>query len=212
MHPLFTKKITFILLSGFFLLIPFFSQADTCTEEIGDCVDINSCTQLVPGDYDCPISGQTCCATTGATEPPPESEDYQEGSTGGFLLLEGHLVPCGRSSDDAGTSNDETESCTLCHLFLMLKNVFDLTLSLAIVTGILMITIGGVVYIVSAGNPNLISIAKDIIKKTLIGFGLMIAGWLLVFTLLTFLSTGEMVGEGSSSWFDFSCDTNSRFE
>jgi hypothetical protein len=142
---------------------------------------------------------------------PAAATSYQEGSTGGFLLLKGHIVPCGRQSNDNGTAVNETESCTLCHLFIMLKNVFDLMLSLIIVVAILFITIGGVVYIVSTGNSNLTGIAKNIITKTLIGFALMLAGWLLVFTLLTFLSTGSMVGRGASSWFEFSCDTTSKF-
>jgi hypothetical protein len=93
----------------------------------------------------------------------------------------------------------------------MLKNIFDLMISLLIVTAILFITIGGIIYIVSAGNSNMIGIAKNIIKKTLIGFALMLAGWLLVYTLLVFLSAGNMLGSGGK-WYEFNCDLESNFQ
>jgi len=188
-----------------FLFIPSVSQAVNCQEAGGTCIDSATTTcSTQPGVYDpCP-TGEVCCAATAA--------DYEEGSTGGFLLLKGHLVPCGRKTDDGNKAGDQTAECTLCHLFMLLKNIFDLMLSLVIVAAILMITVGGVVYIVSMGSPSLIGVAKSIIKKTLIGFGLMIGGWLMVYTLLTFVSTGSMLGKGTSAtWFDFTCDETSLF-
>lgn len=204
------KKIILLVLFSM-ILLPNISLAATCLDAGGSCQ--TSCSAgTLPGAYDpCPL-GQVCCAPVASTPSSPTASPYTEGSTGGFLLLEGHLVPCGRSTNDPGTPNiDETNQCTLCHLFLMSKNVFDLIFSLVIVAAILFITIGGVVYIVSTGNSNLVAMAKNIIKKTLIGFTLMLAGWLLVYTLLTFLSTGDMVGKGTGSWFEFSCEEESTF-
>jgi uncharacterized membrane protein len=130
---------------------------------------------------------------------------YEEGdSSTGFGILSGHIVPCGKSSD-IGTSN---ENCTLCHLFVMLKNIFDLLFALTVIVSILLITISGVVYIVSTGNPSITGQAKGIIKGTLTGFVLMMAGWLLVFFLLSALSTSGSVPIGSgSNWYEFTCNT-----
>ncbi|MCK5080531.1 MAG: hypothetical protein KAQ63_00045 [Candidatus Moranbacteria bacterium] len=212
MRSFFASKLNKIFFTICFLFcLPLFTQAATCTDSGGTCINTGSCKQIQAGTYDPCASGTVCCSPSGIITP-IDAAAYQEGSTGGFLLLKGHLVPCGRQTNDPGTPTNETESCTLCHLFLLLKNVFDLMLSLLIVTAILLLTIGGVVYIVSMGNPSLVGIAKNIITKTLIGFALMLAGWLLVFTLLTFLSTGNMVGKGTTSWFEFTCDTNSQFD
>ena len=188
------------------MFIPFSAFATTCSEAGGSCMLASDCEAGAMAsslyDEDCDETDSSICC------------NYQEGSTGGFLLLKGHIVPCGRSTDDIGTPGDgydETASCTLCHLFIMLKNIFDLMLSLFIVASILFITIGGVVYIVSTGNPNLTGMAKKIIKNTLIGFALMLGGWLLVFTLLTFLSSQGMVGNGNDTWYQFDCKTDSKF-
>lgn len=209
-----------MLLKKFFLffvlgiIIPFATYAENeCVLNGGECLETTSCDEtLNEGFYDDSCLGtKVCCKPP---KPTPTDDYYEEGTTGGFLLLQGHLVPCGRSTDDIGTTDiNETQECTLCHLFIMLKNVFDLMISLLIVTAILFITIGGVIYIVSAGNSNMTGLAKEIIKKTLIGFALMLAGWLLVYTLLVFLSAGEnsMVGSGGK-WYEFNCDLESSFQ
>lgn len=216
MKSFFTSKLNKIFFIVCFLFcLPLFAQASDCTDSEGSCTLISSCSLALSGgayNSDCAV-GEYCCDPNGITPTSVSATApaYQEGSTGDFLLLKGHLVPCGRLTDDPGTEdNNEAEDCTLCHLFLLLKNVFDLMLSLLIVTAILFITVGGVVYIVSMGNTSLAGVAKNIITKTLIGFALMLAGWLLVFTLLTFLSAGDMIGKGS--WFNFTCDTTSRFD
>jgi hypothetical protein len=213
MSFLFSKKISKIFfILGFLSCFPFVAQAADCASLSGSCLAPTSCASLVSGADPCP-DGFVCCTSEGIIPTTPVSTDYEEGSTGGFFLLKGHLVPCGRQTDDSNTTNNETKSCTLCHLFILLKNIFDLMLSLIIIVAILMITIGGVIYIVSTGNPALTGIAKNIINKTLIGFALMLVGWLLVFTLLTFLSsTGSMLGTSPSSWFSFTCDETSLFD
>jgi len=197
-----------------FLFIPFIAQAGECETQGGSCEPMEFCLKSIASnvyDHHCE-TGEVCCDLA-TMIPPATATDYQEGSTGGFMLLKGHLVPCGRQTDDGGTPENETEECTLCHLFLLLKNIFDLILSLMIVTAILLITIGGVVYMVSTGNSNLTGIAKKIISKTLIGFALMLGGWLIVFTLLSFLSAGDnhMIGKETGNWFEFTCDSNSKF-
>jgi|GEM_PF-738874 len=225
------KKIIWGLMASFLLLSPVFSVKAqvSCGAGAGTCIENTNCSLMFNSGLnngECissfpSIPNIVCCASGNLTGTPPTPNPspnpsstaaaYQEGSTGGFLLLRGHLVPCGRHSDDPGTTTDETEDCTLCHFALLLKNIFDLMLSLLIVTAILFITVGGVVYIVSMGNPRLTGVAKNIITKTLFGFGIMMVGWLLVYTLLVFLSTGNMVGRGTSSWFEFTCDSESRF-
>jgi hypothetical protein len=201
-----------LLLSIFFFSLIFPLQAwaeeEECASYGGQCVPWDSCSDILSELYYCP-DGEVCCESS----QPDSADPYSEGSTSGFLVFKGHIVPCGRSTDDAivGKELDETQECTLCHLFIMLKNIFDLMLSLLIIVAILFIVIAGIIYIVSAGNSSMIEFAKKILKKTLIGFALMLAGWLLVYTLLVFLKAEDMIGSGGK-WYEFDCDLESKFQ
>jgi len=150
MKPVLKNKLfKFFFTFCLFCFFPLVSQAQCDSTTGGTCSALDSCSQtLANGAYDSFCgTGMICCPTasnptaTGTTT----ATAYEEGSTGGFLFLKGHLVPCGRNSDDPGTTtNNEELPCTLCHFFLLLKNIFDLMLSLLIVVSILFITIGGV--------------------------------------------------------------------
>jgi len=65
---------------------------------------------------------------------------------------------------------------------------------------------------ISGANPSLNTTAKEIIKKTLIGFALFLGSWVIVFTVLNLLSANtSLIGKGGDKWFEFSCDTKSVF-
>ena len=138
-----------------------------------------------------------------------------------FLVFHGPLVPCGIDKQCAGGgsgSNEEARSinktCTLCHFIILIKNIFDLLLSLIITVSLLMLTIAGVLYIISSGGA-MTNMAKGIIEKTLLGFGIFLLSWLIVYTILNLLSVKEngMIGKGTAdSWFQFTCDTESSFD
>lgn len=137
-----------------------------------------------------------------------------EGLPGDFMSFTRSIVPCGRNCDDADSEYDETQSCTLCHLIVMIHNIFNLMLALLIIVALLFITLGGVLFIVSAGNPGLRTTAKGIITRTLLGFALFLLAWLIVYGVLVFMSANEnmlgIVNQGGS-WFEFECSVESAF-
>ena len=66
---------------------------------------------------------------------------------------------------------------------------------------------------ISGANPSLNTTAKEIIKKTLIGFALFLGSWVIVFTVLNLLSANtSLIGKKGGKWFEFSCDTKSVFQ
>ena len=134
-----------------------------------------------------------------------------EGTSGGFMLFKGPLVPCGMHNSCVKGGQ---QPCTLCHFIILVKNLYDLLLSLLIIAALLFLTIGGVTYIVSSGNSNLKSIAKGIITKTLTGFAIFLLSWLIVYAILLFISaspdSNSMLGRGAN-WYSFTCDTKSSF-
>ena len=138
----------------------------------------------------------------------------REGLPGDIIVFSQSIVPCSRDCDVASTPYDETGQCTLCHLIVMVHNIYNLLVAMLITVSLFFITMGGVLFIVSSGNPGLRSTAKGIITKTLIGFALFLLTWLIVYTLLVVISADEnQLGLGMSGghWYDFSCDTTSVF-
>lgn len=180
-----------------------------CAKNNGQCVSEDTTCDNPLTQYDNSCDGPAkCCGAI--SQKCPERE---EGLEGGFLFFKGSLVPCGRHCDDSGTTDiDETKTCTLCHFLILFKRLYDLLLSLLIIVSLVMITAGGVLYIVSTGNPRMIGIAKGLIVKTLVGFGLFLLSWLIVFTILKFISAKTSLLGTGSSWFQFTCDIESAFE
>lgn len=141
----------------------------------------------------------------------PGTMQPSEGIAGiDFLQFNRAIVPCGRKCDDGRTGYNEELNCTLCHLLIMVKNIFDLLFAWLIIVTLLFITIAGVIYIVSSGNPGMKALAKGTITKTLTGFIVFVLSWLIVYTALVFLSAGSTWGiSAGDSWSTFTCDETS---
>lgn len=112
-----------------------------------------------------------CCATI----PPPECE--------------GGLVPCGRTCDDPTTDICECCPCTLCHLFVLFKRIVDeIVMLYAFLLAVLMIVVGGIILQTAGGDPGRIGGGKKILKSAIIGIAIILLSWLIVDTVITFLT------------------------
>lgn len=101
------------------------------------------------------------------------------------------LVPCGRQRDAADTVERENEPCTLCHLFILGKRIFDfLFLYLTIPVGVLMVIIGGVFILTAGGSPERTSQGRKILTAAITGIVIFFASWIITNTVLSFLTTG----------------------
>ncbi|TSC94989.1 MAG: hypothetical protein CEN87_1 [Parcubacteria group bacterium Licking1014_1] len=82
------------------------------------------------------------------------------------------LVPCGQ---------DTSCPCEISDFFLMFAKIFDfLVKMIAAPLAILMLTIGGVMILISAGNPNLAGMGKKILWASIIGLVLVFCSWLII--------------------------------
>ena len=89
------------------------------------------------------------------------------------------LVPCGNPGQPACTIND---------FFIMLARIFNFIVWwVATPLAILMMTIGGIMIMISAGNPNLASKGKEALQWSAIGLALVFCSWLIVNFILTTL-------------------------
>jgi len=146
-----------------------------------DCEATCSCKCPVKdGEEICPCALGTC---------PPE--------------LRGGLVPCGRGCNDPCTKECECCPCTLCHLFVLFKRIVDfLTLNVLFPLAVLMIVVGGVMFLTAAGDPGRIGTAKKILTSVVIGLLIIFLAWLIVDTIIMFITES---GSPFRNWSTINC-------
>lgn len=86
------------------------------------------------------------------------------------------LVNCGRSSN-------QSNACTICDLVAGIHGVIKFIVSLSAITGVVVIVIAGIFYIVSAGNTSMTSLAKSALKNTITGMVIILTA----FVVITFI-------------------------
>lgn len=104
--------------------------------------------------------------------------------------LEGPIVPCGREGQP---------KCTLCHFFVMAKNIIDLLTLFIVVIAPVFIVIGAVVILTSAGSPDKADLGKQIVKSAIIGVIIALLSWAILSTLFNAL-VGPEVGPEKFPW------------
>jgi len=108
------------------------------------------------------------------------------------------LVPCGKTAD--GTM------CTLCDLVVGIQGLARYIMSIMIIFGILTIVIAGILYIVSAGTPGLMGMAKTALKNALIGTIICLLAFLIVATVMNVLVVKTNMGvQRAANWYTFQC-------
>jgi len=118
----------------------------------------------------------------------------------------GGLVPCGRNCDDPTTSKCECEPCKLCDFFVMIDKWIDRLLFMVVPSlAVLMIAIGGGMYIVSQGNPEMLGRAKKLFTSVVIGLLIIYGAWLFVNTFLMAIGVAEWTGL-KEGWWIIPCD------
>jgi hypothetical protein len=115
------------------------------------------------------------------------------------------LVPCGDGNDPNGTGTNQ--QCTLCHLVLGIQGLIDYGFKIFVGLALLMMVVGGVLYIVSAGDHGLIDMAKGILKNTLYGFAFVLLAWLLVNYTIFLLGANVGIDVAGRTWDNFTCST-----
>jgi cell wall-associated NlpC family hydrolase len=104
------------------------------------------------------------------------------------------LVPCGIGPGNA--------DCTLCHLVLGFKNIYDYLLEILLVATTLVVVVAGIMYMVSSGNKGMIDKAKSALTYALTAMILGLTAWLIINATLSALGYTKV-----GSWYNFTCDT-----
>jgi hypothetical protein len=115
--------------------------------------------------------------------------------TPNFIQANG-LVPCGGPNEPP---------CQICHLFVMLDKIIDFVLFYIVFpVAILLIVIGGGMFILSIGKPEYINKAKSILSSVIIGLVIIFSSWLVVNMFMTGIGLAEWVG-GGDGWYRINC-------
>ena len=123
----------------------------------------------------------------------PTGEFKQECCPGGSLNPKKGLVPCGSPCCP----------CTLCHFFVLIENIlefvfFNITPPLAL----LMLIIGGGMFMLAAGDPAKITKARTIITTTLIGIVIIYGAFFLVGLLLQSVHLATWTNDIYKNWWE----------
>jgi hypothetical protein len=96
------------------------------------------------------------------------------------------IVPCGREGQP---------DCTLCHLWHLASNIINfISFNLAIPAAVLLFVAAGVIFLISGGSEEKVTLAKSIFTNTVIGLVIIFTGWLLIDTLVKTLAIGAFSG------------------
>lgn len=107
------------------------------------------------------------------------------------------LVPCGGSGQSR---------CTLCHLIIGIHGVIKYGYRIALTVAIAMITVGGIMYILSRGDSGATTKAKTVVSNALIGIIVIFGAWIIVNTTMLLLSAKPNLGvQKATSWDTFKC-------
>lgn len=102
----------------------------------------------------------------------------------------GGLVPC--------------DNCTLCHLVIGFKRIYEFFLKLLFVATMLALTVSGVFYMISSGSKTLTEMAKKALTYSLTAFVIGMGAWILINTVMMALGYQHPYG---GRWWEFTCDT-----
>ncbi len=90
------------------------------------------------------------------------------------------LVPCGNTIDPTGAG-----ACQLSDLFVLARNIYTfIVLTIATPLATLLMVIGGVIWVVSAGNPSQLDMGKRMFKGATWGLVLIFGSWVIINVVL----------------------------
>lgn len=103
----------------------------------------------------------------------------------------GGLVPCGNTltyGPDGKTATGVVCPCEFGHFFVLLAKVYNFIVKYLVTSlAVIMITVGAIFMMISAGSPNLAGTGRNMVKYAIIGLILVFGSWIIVDTFLKIL-------------------------
>jgi len=104
------------------------------------------------------------------------------------------FIPCGRYTNDPTTPWNECDECDFCSIPLALQLVLDFLIKISGIVAVLAIVLGQLLAMTSIGDTDKMVKIKAVLGKALLGFGYVMAAWLIVNALLAALGYSDPLG------------------
>jgi hypothetical protein len=120
------------------------------------------------------------------------------------------LVPCGKAAAGPGESPEVTIPCQFCHFFVMFGGLLNfLILDITLPAAILLLVIGGAMFVFAAGNPGTIKKGQSIMTSVAIGLVIIFVAYLAVGAFLSFIGLADwtlaIYQDWNTGFFQFNC-------
>lgn len=118
------------------------------------------------------------------------------------------LVPCGKSEAGVDESEYVTKPCQFCHFFVMFDGIVDYFLFYVVFPlAVLLMVIGGIMFITAAENPARVETAKKLMTSTIIGIVIIFSAWLIINLFFSAIGISEfgLQFTGPGQWFTIDC-------
>lgn len=99
-------------------------------------------------------------------------------------LLAAPIVPCGLNQNYEGTTYNERNPCSICHLYILTGNLINFVIyNIAIPLASLMFLVAGVYLIFSGGSEERMKTGRTIFQNTVIALLIVFCSWIFLNTL-----------------------------
>jgi hypothetical protein len=106
-----------------------------------------------------------------------------------FAAILPTIVPCDGTSINGGTE------CTICHLAQLAQNGLNVGIYMAVFLSAILFAWAGWLYVTAGGNQQQASRGRQIFTNVAIGIVIILAGWLIVDTIMkTLVKTDDRFG------------------
>lgn len=112
-----------------------------------------------------------------------------------FIFAQG-FVPCGIG---------DVDPCQACHVVMLVENVLDWLVMILGIIATILIVVAGIKLATSGGNVSAMESAKRSINNLLIGYVIVLAGWLMVDTVMKVLVSDDGAIPNFGVWNSIEC-------
>ncbi len=112
----------------------------------------------------------------------------------------GSLVPCGNDVNGNGIV-DASEQCQACDAVELVQNIINFLVYIASFLAVLIFSWAGLIYVTAAGNPGKLGKAHQMFTDVLLGFIVVLAGWLVIDTVMKSLFVGSNLDTSTRQTF-----------
>lgn len=133
---------------------------------------------------------------------------------GGFVVYNFAAVSSAQAANGIITCGRGQNMCTLCDLIGGMNNIIQYLMRISIGVALLAMAVGGVMYIVSAGDGDLIKSAKGTMTNAAKGFVIIFTAFLIINTTINYIGSKKNAsgvatfGMNITSWGKFDCSAN----